>query len=188
MMRSDGAPAIDLTMSPTWTGRHAFTPTAVASPSALTWQPNQSVVAGTSNTAGANFTLSGSQGTGTGAGGSVILQAAPAGGSGTAQNALVTGLTLDSTIHLRSGGSAPTCGTGCASVTGTDTAMVVTSGTAVTSFAVNFNKTWAAAPVCVTNGDASTAFTFITSVTTTVLTIGSSAAFTADKIYAHCVQ
>lgn len=48
----------------------------------------QSVVAGTSNTAGANFTITGSQGTGTGAGGSIIFQVAPAGSSGTAQNAL----------------------------------------------------------------------------------------------------
>ena len=50
----------------------------------------QSVVAGTSNTAGANFTIRGSQGTGTGAGGSLIFQVAPAGTTGTAQNALVT--------------------------------------------------------------------------------------------------
>jgi hypothetical protein len=54
----------------------------------------QSVVAGTSNTAGQNFTITGSQGTGTGAGGSLIFQVAPAGGSGTAQNALSTALTI----------------------------------------------------------------------------------------------
>lgn len=56
----------------------------------------QSVVAGTSNTAGANWTLAGSQGTGTGAGGSIIFQTAPAGSTGSAQNALETVLTLDS--------------------------------------------------------------------------------------------
>ncbi len=50
----------------------------------------QSVVAGTSNTAGANFTITGSQGTGTGAGGAIIFQVAPAGSSGTAQNSLAT--------------------------------------------------------------------------------------------------
>jgi hypothetical protein len=54
----------------------------------------QSVVAGTTNTAGANLTITGSQGTGTGAGGSIIFQVAPAGGSGTAQNALSTALTI----------------------------------------------------------------------------------------------
>jgi hypothetical protein len=57
----------------------------------------QSVVAGTSNTAGANLTITGSQGTGTGAGGSIIFRVAPAGSSGTAQNALATALTIDST-------------------------------------------------------------------------------------------
>ena len=50
----------------------------------------QSVVAGTTNTAGANLTITGSQGTGTGAGGSIVFQVAPAGSPGTVQNALVT--------------------------------------------------------------------------------------------------
>jgi hypothetical protein len=58
----------------------------------------QSVVAGTTNTAGANLTITGSQGTGTGAGGSIVFQVAPAGSSGTAQNALATA------VDIRSGG------------------------------------------------------------------------------------
>jgi hypothetical protein len=49
----------------------------------------QSVVTGTSNTAGANLTITGSQGTGNAAGGRLELQFAPAGSSGTAQNALL---------------------------------------------------------------------------------------------------
>ena len=57
----------------------------------------QSVVAGTTNTAGTNLTITGSQGTGTGAGGSLIFQVAPAGSSGSAQNALATALTIDTT-------------------------------------------------------------------------------------------
>ena len=48
----------------------------------------QSVVAGTANTAGVDFTITGSQGTGTGIGGSLIFQAAPAGSTGTTQNTL----------------------------------------------------------------------------------------------------
>jgi hypothetical protein len=56
----------------------------------------QSVVAGTTNTAGQNFTITGSQGTGTGAGGSIIFQVAPAGSSGSAQNALAAALTIAS--------------------------------------------------------------------------------------------
>ena len=46
----------------------------------------QSVVAGTTNVAGANAVLQGSRGTGTGAGGTVIIKAANAGNSGTTQN------------------------------------------------------------------------------------------------------
>ena len=63
----------------------------------------QSVVAGTTNTAGANLTVTGSQGTGTGAGGSIVFQVAPAGSSGTAQNALVNALTIDSNKFITSG-------------------------------------------------------------------------------------
>ena len=73
-----------------------FGQTDAASPVAQTLGV-QGVVAGTSNTAGANLTIAGSQGTGTGAGGSIILQVAPAGTTGTAQNAEAAALTIDST-------------------------------------------------------------------------------------------
>jgi hypothetical protein len=56
----------------------------------------QSVVAGTTNTAGANLTITGSQGTGTGAGGSIVFQVAPAGSSGSAQNALASAFQITS--------------------------------------------------------------------------------------------
>lgn len=57
----------------------------------------QNVVAGTSNIAGANFTITGSQGTGTGVGGSIIFQTAPAGTTGTSQNALANQLVITTT-------------------------------------------------------------------------------------------
>lgn len=60
----------------------------------------QGVVAGTTNTAGANLTIAGSQGTGTGAGGSIVFQVAPAGSSGTAQNALADALTINANRSL----------------------------------------------------------------------------------------
>jgi hypothetical protein len=66
----------------------------------------QSVVAGTTNTAGANLTITGSQGTGNAAGGSIIFQVAPAGSSGSAQNALATALTINSAGQLLFAGSA----------------------------------------------------------------------------------
>lgn len=53
----------------------------------------QSVVAGTTNTAGADLVIGGSKGTGTGAGGKIIFQVAPAGSSGSSQNALGSGST-----------------------------------------------------------------------------------------------
>ncbi|NBX67154.1 MAG: hypothetical protein EBQ96_09180 [Proteobacteria bacterium] len=54
----------------------------------------QNVVAGTANTAGVNFTIAGSQGTGTGAGGSILFRTAPAGSTGSTQNALATAMTI----------------------------------------------------------------------------------------------
>jgi hypothetical protein len=68
----------------------------------------QSVVAGTSNTAGANLSINGSQGTGTGVGGSLLLRTAPAGSSGTAQNALVTAVTITSAGNVGIGTTSPT--------------------------------------------------------------------------------
>lgn len=65
----------------------------------------QSVVAGTADTAGANLTITGSQGTGTGAGGSIVFQTAPAGLTGTAQNALVTRWSIKSTGTLLPNGN-----------------------------------------------------------------------------------
>jgi hypothetical protein len=67
----------------------------------------QSVVAGTSNTAGANFSINGSRGTGTGAGGSLLLRTAPAGSSGTAQNALVTAVAITAAGNVGIGTTAP---------------------------------------------------------------------------------
>lgn len=65
-------------------------------PTAHTLQ-HVSVLAGNTNTAGPNFTTAGSRGTGTGAGGSLLFQVAPAGSTGVSQNALATALTIDST-------------------------------------------------------------------------------------------
>jgi len=67
-----------------------------ASPQAVTFKA-QSVVAGTTDTAGANWTFAGSRSTGTGAGGSIIFQVAPPNATGTTQNSLATAFTLAST-------------------------------------------------------------------------------------------
>lgn len=83
-------------------GSLRFGTSDVASPVAQTFGV-QNVLAGTSNTAGAPFTHAGSRGTGTGVGGSLIFQTAPAGGSGSAQNALATALTIFGTGGLSTG-------------------------------------------------------------------------------------
>lgn len=54
----------------------------------------QNVLTGTANIAGANFTINGSIGTGTGAGGNIIFQCAPAGTTGSTPNALAAQLTI----------------------------------------------------------------------------------------------
>jgi hypothetical protein len=79
----------------------------------------QSVVAGTSNTTGANATINGSRGTGTGAGGDIIFQAARAGTTGTSQNALQTvftvkntGVIQDNVVFSAAGTPLPTCNAG----------------------------------------------------------------------------
>ena len=57
---------------------------------------SSTAVTGT-DTAGKNLTLAGGQGTGTGAGGSIVLQVAPAGGSsGSSANSLATAVTISS--------------------------------------------------------------------------------------------
>ncbi len=57
----------------------------------------QGVAAGTTNTAGVNWTLKGSQGTGTGNGGDIVQQVALPGSTGSAQNALVSAVGLSGT-------------------------------------------------------------------------------------------
>jgi hypothetical protein len=54
-------------------------------------------VTGVTDRLGADLFIQCSQGTGTGAGGSIIFQVAPAGTTGTPQNTLATALTIDST-------------------------------------------------------------------------------------------
>jgi collagen type VII alpha len=62
----------------------------------ITQRLSMQSVTGVTDRLGADLIITGSQGTGTGAGGSIIFQVAPAGGSGAAQNALATALTLTS--------------------------------------------------------------------------------------------
>lgn len=102
---------------------HRFGSTDAAAPVGQTFSV-QGVVAGTSNTAGTDWTIQGSQSTGTGAGGSVVFQTSPAGSTGTAQNAYVTALTIPSTGIANFPVAAPTvAGVSVLTQTGTQTGI-----------------------------------------------------------------
>lgn len=111
-------------------------PPDAASPTAQTFAV-QNVSTGTSNTNGANFTIAGSKGTGTGTGGSLIFQVSPAGTTGTSQNALATALTIDSTKTATFTGAVKTLSTTVsalpsASTAGAGARAFVTDATATT--------------------------------------------------------
>jgi hypothetical protein len=72
-----------------------------ASPAAVTIQ---NTTAFGTNIAGANVSLAGGKGTGTGAGGSVKIQVAPAGSTGSTPNSLVDVIVVDSTQKATYGG------------------------------------------------------------------------------------
>lgn len=88
----------DTTFSRKAAANFRFGAADAASPIAQTLSV-QSIVGGLTGTpnlsaAAYPFTITGAQGTGTGAGGSIVFQVAPAGGSGSAQNTLVAALTI----------------------------------------------------------------------------------------------
>ena len=68
----------------------------------------QSVVAGTTDIAGANLTIQGSQGTGTGAGGAILFQVAPAGTTANTQNALANAMIITSAGFVGISTASPT--------------------------------------------------------------------------------
>jgi len=80
-----------LTRAAAATWKFGWTDTASPTAQSLTVT---SVVAGTTDAPGANWTFKGSQGTGTGIGGDIIFQVAPATTTGSTQNALVNTLTV----------------------------------------------------------------------------------------------
>ncbi len=80
-------------------------PAVDTAPVAQTLSVQNTLAGGTSNVAGANFTIAGSQGKGSSPGGSLVFQVAPAGAGGTTVNPLSTVLTMDSTLLSAFGGS-----------------------------------------------------------------------------------
>lgn len=119
-------------------------PADVAAPVAQTIQ-SQSVLAGTANTAAPSVTYRAPAGTGTGLGGSFIVQVAPAGTTGTTQNAYVNALSIvqDKSATFAGAVSAPSLslttplsvvngGTGATTSTGSGANVLATSPTLTT--------------------------------------------------------
>lgn len=154
----------------------------------------QSVVAGTSNTAGQPWTLTGSLSTGSGTSGDIVLKTGGTGAGATVQNAAVAAVTFKGATQQANFGGiinpanafTPTAGSGASSVAGNDQIFVVTAGTAQTSITVNFGHTWAAAPNCTISTNSTASVVDIASVSTTVITFGASVALTGSLINAHC--
>lgn len=82
---SNATQSLDVVLRRSAAANLAFGAADAASPVAQTLSV-QNVVAGTSNTAGTDWTFKGSAGTGTGAGGGILFSTAPAGSTGTTQN------------------------------------------------------------------------------------------------------
>lgn len=108
-------------------------------PVAQTIRTQGTLAGGTSNVAGANWTFIASPGKGTGVGGSIIFQTAPAGSTGTAVNAPVTALTIDSTQRVTVSAGITNSGNGAASISNSLwNGTVLTGGTATTNFPAMF--------------------------------------------------
>jgi hypothetical protein len=103
--------------------------------------------------------------------------------------AAIFGGTLTGGAAFISTGAAPTCGTGCASVTGSSTKFAVTAGTAVTSITVNFAASYyASAPVCAIGSGSTASVVDVASVTASAITLGASVALTGGVTQVICVQ
>lgn len=94
-----------------------------------------------------------------------------------------------STPLVGSGGT-PTCGAGCSSITAgsTDLRGSMVSGSSVSSVALNFSATLAAAPFCVISDSNTTATADIASISTSVLTVNLASALTSVTVYWICAK
>jgi hypothetical protein len=86
--------------------------------------------------------------------------------------------------------TAPTCGTGCSSVTAgsTDVRGSLTTSSSVSSITLDFGTTWASTPVCTISDSSTATVADISTLSTSVLTISTAAAVTSIKVYWICLQ
>ena len=96
---------------------------------------------------------------------------------------------IDGAGHRFTGGSSPTCGTGCASVKGDDSTMRVVTNSAVTSITVNFSTKYPESPVCIpTEEDGGLSGAVDASTTPSTVTLTTSASVTSINIGIMCQQ
>lgn len=78
------------------------------------------------------------------------------------------------------------CGTGCASVTGSGSRFTITGGTGISSIVVNFGTTWGTTPVCTVSDNSTTSASDVSALSTTSITVGLSVALTGATVYVLC--
>lgn len=94
--------------------------------------------------------------------------------------------------HQFTGGTAPTCGTGCSTVIGDDSTMRVTTGSGITSATVNFANTWknsvgtSITPSCVANEESAGVTTTDASSTPTTVVLEFASALTTKLVTVQC--
>jgi hypothetical protein len=118
---------------------------------------------------------------------------------GTTRYAFKSGANTQGSQVIITQATAPTCSSNCGtspSVTGSDTAMIVTmgsSGVPASGWVITFNGTWAAAPSCVAQSALTTMvvgkmpIAVQTTTTTATVTTNGTAPGTSDKYAVHCI-
>lgn len=86
--------------------------------------------------------------------------------------------------------TAPTCGTGCSSVTSgsTDVRGSLTTGSAVSSITLNFGTAWASTPYCVISDSTTATVADVSALSASALTVSTAANVTSVTVYWHCMQ
>ncbi len=99
---------------------------------------------------------------------------------------------IDQYAHRLTGGTAPTCGTGCSTVVGDDSNMRMVTGTTITTATINFANTWkntsgtSITPVCDSNEESAGSVSADASSTPTTVVLTFASALTAKYIAVHC--
>lgn len=101
-------------------------------------------------------------------------------------NPTFTGVVTISGQLVLNATTSPTCGSGCASISGNDQAFMVTTGAAQTSVVINFGHTWTSTPRCALGSGSTAAVVDIASKSTTQITLGASLGLTGTNIDVIC--